>query len=691
MVVQAALAVLLARLGAGDDIPVGTAVAGRTDEALDDLAGFFINTLVLRTRLDGDPSFIDLLDRVRGYWLGALDHQDVPFERLVEVLAPERSLARHPLFQVSLAVQNNAPAVLDLPGLEAAEVEAGAGAARFDVQIPLAETRSGHGEPAGLRGAVIMAADLFDPASAQAFSQRFARVLAAVVADPGTRLYQAQILDQAEREQLVAGWNDTAAVVAEVMVPQLFGVRAGRVPDAVAVVAGGRWVSYGELAVRAGRLASCLRGWGRGRRRWWGCAWIVARRWSWRSWGRGWRGRLTCRWMLVFRRSGWRSCWLIAGLRWWWGAAGCLPGWAVCRWWIWGIGGWRRLAPAAGGGWRAGQLAYVIYTSGSAGVPKAVAGVHGGVANLAAAVGPVLGAGPGTAVLQFASFSFDASVLDVVAVLAAGGRLVVATGRQRAEPVRLAAMIRAGGVAVASVVPSLLEVLDPAAVPGLSRLLAGAEPLTGRLAAVWGPGRELVNTYGPTEATVMVTTGSPVGPGDGVPPIGTPVANTRVFVLDGWLGPVPAGVAGELYVAGAQLARGYAGRAGLTAERFVACPFGGGGVRMYRTGDLARWTAGGQLVFAGRADDQVKVRGFRVEPGEVEAVLAACPGVGQAAVAVREDVPGDRRLVAYVVPGGGDGDGAGGGGLAAGVREYAASRLPEYMVPAAVVVLDSCR
>ncbi len=698
MVVQAALAVLLSKLGAGEDIPVGTGAAGRSDEALDDLVGFFVNTLVLRTDVSGDPEFTALLGRVREYWLGALDHQDVPFERLVEVLAPERSLSRHPLFQVNLTVQNNAPAALTLPGLSAVAIPAGDPPARFDLNIALGEVRNDQGQPAGLRGALTAAASLFDLATARVLSDRFARVLGAVAADPAVRLRQVQVLTGDERAQVVSGWNDTATVVPETTLAGLFEAQAARVPDAVAVTAAAGSVTYGELNRRANRLARVLAGLGAGPETVVAVvmdrsAELVTAVLAVAKAGAAYLpvdpGYPAQRIVYMLRDA--RPAMIIASAQ----AAEdvpALPGVAVLVAGDPGLAA--RLASVPGGDLgagervgvlRAGHPAYVIYTSGSTGRPKGVSVSHAGLGSMAAAQITRFGVTAGCRVLAFASAGFDASVSELVMALGSGAALVVAGAGELLAGRELAGVAARFGVTHLTVPPAVLAGLEAGDLGSVRTLVAAGEALDGTLAGRWAAGRRLVNAYGPTETTVCATMTGPLA-GDGDPGIGGPIANTRVFVLDQWLSPVPAGVTGELYAAGAGLARGYLGRAALTGERFVACPFGSGGDRMYRTGDLARWTQAGELVYCGRTDDQVKIRGFRVEPGEVEAVLAAHPEVAQAVVTVREDAAGDKRLAAYLVPVDVDAEA---GGLAVRVREHAAGRLPDYMVPALAVVLDS--
>ncbi|MFE9421943.1 amino acid adenylation domain-containing protein, partial [Kitasatospora sp. NPDC006697] len=688
MVLQGALAVLLSRLGAGTDIPIGSAVAGRTDQALENLVGFFVNTLVIRTDLSGDPRFTDLLGRVREAGLGAFAHQDVPFERLVEELAPSRSLARNPLFQVALTLQNNAGTSVELPGLRIGRLPLGGAAAKFDLDVTVVE-ESAAGEPAGLRVSVNAAADLFEEPAAAVFAERLVRVLAAVAADPTVRVGAVDVLDAAERRQVLGEWHGPLVELPATTVPAVFAARAAADPSAVAVVADGVELSYGELDARSNRLARLLVEHGVGPET--RVAVVLER-----------SAELITALLAVLKAGGAyvpvdtahpadRIEYLFAdaapmavvcaaGTRSALPAGSTLPVLALDE-----PATAERLAglsaePFAHPELRPAHPAYVIHTSGSTGRPKGVLVPHGSFLNTVQGL-TRFGAGPGSRVAQFASVGFDNFGLEWSLALLNGGALVVVPAERRLGT-ELAAFLTGQRISHASLPPAVLAALPPGSLPAELVLEVGGEACPPEVARQWSEGRVLFNTYGPTETAVDATYWR-AEPEAAEPAIGRPIANTRAYVLDEALRPVAPGVAGELYLAGAGLARGYLGRSALTAERFPACPYGTPGERMYRTGDLVRWNADGQLVFAGRADEQLKIRGFRIEPGEIEAVLTAHEQVARAAVTAREDEPGDKRLVAYVVPA----EGAPADALPAELRAFAAERLPGYLVPAAVVLL----
>ncbi|MDG5780186.1 amino acid adenylation domain-containing protein, partial [Mycolicibacterium fortuitum] len=674
MVVQAALLTLLSKLSSSTDVAVGFPIAGRRDPALDGLIGFFVNTLVLRADLAGNPSVTEVLDQVRAQTLGAFDHQDVPFEVLVERLNPSRSLAHHPLVQVMLAWQNvpgqvgEADKVL-LEDLQVTQLPLDTHTARTDLSFSLAERWTETGEAAGISGTVEFRTDVFDDNSIEVLIDRLRRVLESMAADPTRRLSAIDVLDADERVRLDTVGNRAALTRPEpttATIPALFERHVVRDPEAIAVSFDGRQITYGELDQAANRLAQLLveNGVGPGQR--------VA---------------------LLFTRSVEAIVAIFAVLK---SGAAYVPidpvvpdsrlsfvltdsapvavvtttdliprivGHGllvidVCEITVRAIDD-RRAAvlPAPG----PDDIAYLIYTSGTTGVPKGVAIPHRNVARLLAALDTELELSAGQVWTQCHSLAFDFSVWEIFGALLHGGRLVVVGDAVARSPEELHALLVDEHVSVLSQTPSAFyalqaadELADSASELELELVVFGGEALEPARLGEWLQDHpvlpRLINMYGITETTVHasfreITAGDVGGVGS---PIGVPLDHLAFFVLDGWLRPAPVGVVGELYVAGAGLGYGYVGRTGLSSTRFVACPFGLAGGRMYRTGDLVCWGADGQLQYVGRADEQVKIRGYRIELGEIQSALMALDGVDQAVVIAREDRPGDKRLVGYL-------------------------------------------
>ncbi|MGH3842539.1 MAG: non-ribosomal peptide synthase/polyketide synthase, partial [Pseudonocardiaceae bacterium] len=700
MTLVAACQVLFGRWSGQDDIAVGTAVSGRDRAELEGLIGFFVNTLVLRSHIDGEQSFTQFLTQVRDTVLDAFVHQHVPFERLVDELAPIRDTSRSPLFQAMVILQNAPGQVPELTGLDVSGVDLPVTSAQFDLTVLFHETRvhetrvhetrvheskvhesKVHEGAGALAGVVQYNTDLFDLATIERMVGHLLVLLGGIAADPDRPVGELPVLTSAERKQLLVEWNDTEQAVPGVTLPELLEAQVARTPDATAVVFDGVELSYRDLNARANRLAHWLIAQEVGPER---CVAVVLPRSA---------ELIIALWAVLKAGAAYlpidtdlpadRVAFVLGDAR----AAVVLDDLRFIP-----ADGYPDNNPSDGDRihpLEPGHPAYVIYTSGSTGRPKGVVVPHRGIVNRLHWMQAEYGLGSDDRVLQKTPSSFDVSVWEFFWPALVGATLVVAKPEGHKDPTYLAGLIRSAAVTTVHFVPSMLRAFlqDPAAAncTGLRRVICSGEALAADLVrdfqAVLDVG--LHNLYGPTEASVDVTYFPcvPHQPGVSVP-IGRPVWNTRMYVLDRNLRPVPQGSPGELYLAGVQLARGYLARPGLTAERFVANPFDEPGSRMYRTGDLARWDADGNLVYLGRIDHQVKIRGFRIEPGEVEAALVDHPAVGEVAVIAREDLPGVQRLVAYLVP-------AASGVVDVGeLRAHVATTLPEYMVPAAFVTMD---
>jgi amino acid adenylation domain-containing protein/non-ribosomal peptide synthase protein (TIGR01720 family) len=695
MLLLAAVDVLLARASGQDDIVVGSPIAGRTRPETEPLIGFFVNTLVLRAEVTNDAPFRALLAQVKATCLAAYAHQDMPFERLVQAISPERDPSRSPLFQVLFSLQNAGREGGAASSVRRRGMAVDSGTSKFDLTVAMADG------PSGIYGVIEYATDLFDARTIDAMGAHLDVLLAGIVADPAQPIGALPILPAAERRTVVESFNATAVDYPKGrLLPDLFEAQAAATPDAIALVFEDISLTYRELDRRANQLAHALRRRGVGPEVLVGVCLqrsvelVVALHAVLKAGGA--YVPLDPEYpkdRLAFMLEDTKVSVLLTQAH----LEALLPphGAEVLRL----DTGWSAIeiepdSRLDRGGLAPTNLAYVIYTSGSTGRPKGAMNEHRGILNRLQWMQSAYGLTGADRVLQKTPFSFDVSVWEFFWPLMFGATLVVAKPDGHKDPAYLTRLIDEQRITTMHFVPSMLKVfldeleVDASRAPcaTLKRVFASGEALLPAMVDAFAarlPGAGLHNLYGPTEAAVDVTSWE-CRAGSAIVPIGKPIANVRIYLLDDRREPVPIGARGELYIGGVQVARGYLNRAELTAERFVPDPFvPAEGYPLYRTGDVARWLPNGEIEYLGRADFQVKIRGFRIELGEIETALSEHPSVREVVVVAREDVPGDRKIVAYLAATSGSSP------TSAELRDALKERLPEYMVPAAFVVLDA--
>jgi len=691
MTLLAAFQMLLYRYTGQEDIAVGTPIANRNRPEIEPLIGFFVNSLVLRTDLSGNPTFRELLGRVREVTLGAYAHQDLPFEKLVEELHPERDLSRHPLFCVAIALQNTPITALELPGLALSQFEFDSGTSRLDLEFHLWYSE-------GLKGQIIYSTDLFDRSTIARMLGHFQTLLEGIVADPDRRLADSPILTAAERQQLLVEWNRTQQDYPSQCIHQLFEAQACKTPNAIAVVNEHEQLTYQELNYRSNQLARYLQKLGvapevkvgicveRSLLMMVGILGILKAGGAYVPLDPTYPSErlkfmlknaqvsilLTQQSLAPLLKGGWGDLQLLYLDR-----------------------NWEIVAQQSGeninSGVTAANLAYIIYTSGSTGQPKGVLVEHRGLCNLAQAQIQTFDLKAEHRILQFASFSFDASIFEIVMAWRVGATLYLVPEAARLGS-ELISYLKHYAITHATLPPAVLKTLPASELPALQTLISAGEACSSEIVANWASDRHFFNAYGLTETTVWSTI-TEVTDSKGTT-IGRAIANTQIYILDAHLQPQPIGIPGEIYIGGVGLARGYLNRPDLTVQRFIPNPFQKSKVsRLYKTGDIARYLPHGNLEFLGRCDRQVKIRGYRIELGEIESLLSQHPAVREAVVMAQEDRPNNHCLVAYIVP-----------NVEANLpnpkfkiqnlksndlRYFLKQKLPDYSIPSAFVVLPS--